>query len=218
MTITGLLYRARILFFGDARQRKTTLYMLRMFFRGFNLSGAAPESLGLSPERSYRYGDSGGPDLDVVLESLGISSSDAALDIGCGKGGVMLTMAKYPFSRIDGIELSPKLALQARKFLGRARVRNTNVFCCDAAEFKHYDPYTVMYMYNPFPEVVLRDVVTNIRSSLERRPRKLTIIYYNPVHENVLLDAGFATVKVFDHSYQIYRLYSHAGAGRAEAA
>jgi hypothetical protein len=68
------------------------------------------------------------------------------------------------------------------------------VFCADAAEFRELDDYEYFYLYNPFPEAVMRQVVENIRGSLERRPRKVTLIYKNPIFAGALPAAGFVKV------------------------
>ncbi len=207
MTLRGKLHHVRILVFGSARERRITLHLLRMKRRGFDLSGESAESLGLPPERSFRYGNSGGPDLDVVLKTLSISRTDQVLDVGCGKAGAMLTLANYPFARVDGIEISPKLAEIAQSHVRRAGIENAWVQCCDATTFDGYDPYTVLYMYNPFPESVFQQFLERLQVSIARRPRKLTFIYCNPLCHDLLLKAGFRHVRQFDHGHLPISVY-----------
>lgn len=176
---------------GDFHSWKTLPYQLSMFCRGIQLTGVTACEIGLSDERSAGYRDSGGPALRQVLRTLPISQSDVALDIGCGKGGAMLTLALCPFARVDGVELSPQLAQIARQNLERLGVHNANVFCCDAAEFTDLDAYTYFYMYHPFPEIVMRPVMENICSSMNRRPRNLFLIYKNPVLDALVISVGF---------------------------
>lgn len=106
----------------------------------------------------------------------------------------MLTLARYPFSRINGVEISSNLAQIARQNLRRMGISNSTVFTGDAAAFTDLDCYTYIYMYNPFPEIVVQSVAANIAASLRRRSRKLTLIYKNPVFASVLVDAGFRKV------------------------
>jgi len=122
---------------------------------------------------------------------LPISRADAVLDIGCGKGGAMITLAQFAFERVDGLEISPKLAHIARLNIRRLDIPNAAVFCADAADFTDIDPYTYIYMYNPFPEIVMRRVLDNILLSLKRRQRLLTMIYKNPVFDSLVLCSGF---------------------------
>jgi SAM-dependent methyltransferase len=197
-------------------------YRLRMAYRGIDLSGANPADLGLSEDRSAGHRDSGGPDLEKILKALSISRSDQVLDIGCGKGGAMLTLAKYPFGRVDGLELSSQLVRIAQRNLERMRISNAAIFCCDAAAFDELDRYNYFYMYNPFPEVVMRPVMDNIASSLNRSPRKATLIYKNPVFHGIVVDRGFQKVaetkQQMHHPFSVYVRESVAAAAIKECA
>jgi len=121
----------------------------------------------------------------------------------------MLTLAKFPFAPVDGVELSPQLAEVARRNLRRLGVSNATVFCCDAAEFTELDVYTYFYLYNPFPEMVLRSVIKNIESSLQRRSRTTTLIYKNALFDGLVVNAGFSRIAEFGakqlhHPFAVY--------------
>jgi len=206
MTLSGAVRHAKRMLL-HKRGRREFFYLLGVKWRGIDLSFVSVEDLGTSKERSLWHSNSGGPDLDVVLSSLPISHTDVGLDIGCGKGGAILTMAKYPFARVDGVEISPELVRIAHRNIERLGLKNTFIFCDDAAEFKDLDTYTYLYMYNPFPEVVIASVVDNILGSLRRRRRKLTLIYKNPMGHSLLLRAGFAKVNEFHHSENPFFIY-----------
>jgi SAM-dependent methyltransferase len=194
-------------------------YRLRMTYRGIDLRGANPADLGLSEDRSAGHRDSGGPDLDRILKGFSISRSDSVLDIGCGKGGAMLTLAKYPFARVDGLELSPQLVRIAQHNLERMHISNATLFCCDALNFSELDHYNYFYMYNPFPEIVMRPMMDNIVSSFRRLPRKVTLIYKNPVSHGVVVSKGFQKVgqtqRRMHHPFSIY-VSNPVGAPAAE--
>ena len=195
------------LLFGNRQDRRYLLYFLGLLCKGIDVSSVSVEALGLKEGRSECYGNSGGPDLDVVLSRLPISPTDRVLDVGCGKGGAMITMSKYGFARVDGVEISHRLAAIAEKHLARAKVANASVFCCDAADFTDYDPYTVLYMYHPFGDVVLREVLKNLAASLARRPRRLTLLYRNPIHHELIIQAGFRHTGKFDHLKHPFYIY-----------
>jgi SAM-dependent methyltransferase len=204
----GIIHVLHRLVAGNARERRYLLYFLGMTIRGIDLRGVGIDTLGLTKDRANWYSNSGGPELDRVFRSLRISTTDAALDIGCGKGGAMLTMAKYPFARIDGVEISPALVSIAQKNIGRAKIRNARVFCCDAADFKNFDEYTILYMYNPFPENVLRVVLDNISLSFVQRKRRLILIYKNPVGHGLITQRGFCKVAEFTDTEFPYYIYA----------
>jgi SAM-dependent methyltransferase len=179
-------------------------YKVKMKLVGIDLSLVSIEQSGLSYERSHLHSDSGGPDLKGLLDRLPIEKSDAVIDLGCGKGGAMLTLAQYPFLFVDGVELSNQLADTAFKNLQTKRISNARVFCMDAADFVDLDPYTHIYMYNPFPELVMRCVLKNLNESLLRRERSLTLIYKNPVFNSLLLEHGFTKILQTEQRHRDY--------------
>ena len=69
-----------------------------------------PEQLGLDPTIYYRGSPSGNRHLRAVIADLPLSPSDAMLDIGCAKGSALACMSEFPFARVEGIEISTKLA------------------------------------------------------------------------------------------------------------
>jgi len=109
-------------------------------------------------------------------------------------------MAKYPFTRVDGVELSRELARIAEKHLKCARIAHASVYRGDAAEFTALDPYTFIYMFNPFPRVVVESVMRNLAASLQRQPRRVIVCYKNPTCADVVAAAGFRHFNTFDHS------------------
>lgn len=179
-------------------QWRMALWRLGMHWRGVELSMASLDETGLDPTRAYDYSNSGGPRLKSILRTLNISSADSVIDLGCGKGGAMITLAQY-FTHVDGLELSERLIPIARENLRKAGAANTQLFHGDAAEFTDLDQYSHIYLSNPFPCAVLRRVLENVLESLERRPRKLMILYWIPVDDALLAEMGFRKVREFVH-------------------
>lgn len=219
MTFWGATHRLLRLATGDLNEWRYICYLIDIRRRGMDLGFESMESLGLPAKRAKVYSDSGGPDLETVLRSLPVSPEDRILDLGCGKGGAMLTMARAGFHSMGGVDLSPRLLAVARANLNRAGVVHASLFCCDAAAFLKFEDYRYLYMYNPFPQAVMRDVVRNILESLPRRKNPLNLIYRHPVDHAVLVEAGFRKVRDFrfcvmpyppavtaDRAYSIYEL------------
>jgi SAM-dependent methyltransferase len=138
------------------------------------------DHLGLSPERSNLHAASGGPDLARVLKRLGVPPGSRVLDLGSGKGSACVTLAAFPFSEVVGVECSRTLVEIAQANIARLRLSNVRFVCVDAAAFTDLDRFTHVYLFNPFPPVVLRQVVKNLRDSLDRQPRTLMVIYKYP--------------------------------------
>ena len=106
------------------------------------------------------------------------------LDYGCGKGRVLARASLLPFQRIIGVELSPRLSDEARANISQlARRRggsDMQVVNTNANQYVVPDDTKNIFLFHPFTGHVLEAVVEQIRHSLERRPRDLTILYVLP--------------------------------------
>ena len=154
------------------------------------LTIAQPGDLGLESERAHRSSPSGDKYLDNVLSYFDITHKDSIIDIGCGKGSAMRTIMKLPFARVDGIEVSEHIADIALMNFRRLKATSSEIFVCDASEFSDYDNYNYVYMYNPFPPIVMSVVVDALINSILRVERELIIIYNNATCHDVIVRLG----------------------------
>ena len=185
-------------------------YRLQLLFQRIDLKNVPVDELNLSAERAYDYADSGGAAFEKVLDSLLITPSDTIVDFGCGKGGALITLAKYPFSQITGVEISSRLVDIAQKNLRKLWIDNVSIELCDATEFVELDDYNYFYFFNPFPCPIMRTVMENIEKSVAVRPRNVTIIYLNPeCHDAVVKNTSFVKQQEFDHPTLRYYIYSN---------
>jgi SAM-dependent methyltransferase len=111
---------------------------------------------------------------------------DVIYDVGCGMGRFLCVMAREKVRRCVGVELQPQLCEIARRNARRLRGRKApvDIVCADAATAQLSEG-TIYYMYNPFGPETLREVLANLRRSLSAQPRKVTIVYYNALHESL---------------------------------
>ena len=113
------------------------------------------------------------------------------VDLGAGKGQALFLAASFPFRRIIGVELSPALCALARQNCRTfrsltQRCTAIEIVCGDAAAFPFPPEPLVVYLFNPFDEVVLRRVLVNLTRSLDEHPREAYLIYHNPLHRHVI--------------------------------
>lgn len=150
------------------------------------------DQIGTSKERANDY--SATPtDIIKTLKKIGVTTDDSIIDMGCGKGLAMYYMGKFDFCKVGGVELSSDLAEEAKKNLEKLDSKGCingryEVVCADAGKFVEIDGYNYFYIYNSFPEAVLQEVMNNIDSSIERKRRKVTILYLYPEFANVIND------------------------------
>jgi SAM-dependent methyltransferase len=127
-----------------------------------------------------------------MMASLTIDFQDFTfIDIGSGKGRVLLMAADYPFRRILGIELLPALHRVAQENLSVYKSDSQQCFaletaCGDAREFVFPAEPIMLYLFNPLPETALIEVMANLDHSLNQLPRVVYLLYHNPLLEHVL--------------------------------
>lgn len=107
------------------------------------------------------------------------------IDLGSGKGRALLLAAMYPFAHIVGVEVQPELDAIARMNIGRFHEPGQQCFsieclCADAREFAFPLESIVLYLFNPFPDYVLREVLANLVASAQRDPRPIFVLYNAP--------------------------------------
>ena len=125
-------------------------------------------------------------DFRMLMDDLAIAEDDVFLDLGSGKGRVLLLAAQHPFRRVIGVEISETLIAAARTNVSRctaARVcHDIEILHANAKDFEIPRDVTVLYLYNPFHGDILRRVFENIHRSLLAHPRRIRIVVNNPVH------------------------------------
>jgi predicted RNA methylase len=90
--------------------------------------------------------------------------------------------AQYPVREAVGVEIDPALCTLAEANGRRLRRRRAPVrFACQSAADFDFDPTSVLVMFHPFGAATLRDVLDRVHASLLRRPRRLRLVYCNPV-------------------------------------
>jgi SAM-dependent methyltransferase len=131
------------------------------------------------------------------------------IDLGSGKGRTLLMASDYPFRRIVGVELLPALNQAAQENLIKYRSESQKCFalesiCADATEFAFPAEPTVLYLFNPFPEVGLKRMIANLEESLRSHPRAVCVLYHNPLIERVLTESAALKKIGGTHQYAIY--------------
>jgi hypothetical protein len=165
----------------------------RIFERGVDTAEPEVELDHFHPDRTH-YLPSGWRDLRRALPRGAVGPTDVFADFGSGKGRIVYEAAKYPFARVIGVEISAKLNEVARRNIERNRhklvCRDVELVTSDAADFEVPDDLTIVYLYHPFGGETFEKVMGNIIRSLNRNPRRLTLIYQLPLNEDRILATG----------------------------
>lgn len=144
---------------------------------------------------SANYGATKASPFMKLVKRLELPVEGVFVDFGSGKGRALMLAAKYGFRKIVGIEFSGELCEIARRnlqsFLKKCPSKSAiEVIELDATQYAFRDDETVIFMFDPFNAPVLRQVMSNLAASLERRPRKLWLIYGVPREQAVIEQAG----------------------------
>jgi SAM-dependent methyltransferase len=152
------------------------------------------ERFGLNAPDRVGYVASGWLDLYRMLRPEDVTSDSVFLDLGSGKGRIVILAARYPFRKIIGVELSEDLTAIARRNVAncraRLRCRDIELITCDVLNYRIPDDVSVVYMYNPFHGPIFDAAIASLIASVDRRPRTVRLIYGTASCEDRLLSTG----------------------------
>lgn len=148
--------------------------------------------------------------LREMLGSLQVNFEDFIfIDFGSGKGRALLVASEFPFKEIVGIEFVPQLHQIAQENIhiyksATQKCKNLKSICVDAAKYTIPNEQAIIYFYNPFEERLMEIVVANIQKTLMENPRKIFIIYYEPVLDHLFINIGIFRKIKHAKNYVIY--------------
>ncbi len=148
-------------------------------------------------------------DFAEVLAPFGFDPAKTRfVDLGCGKGRVLMMAAALPFAQVLGVEYSPALSAIARRNLeryrGPHRAEAVEVVTADASEFAYPDGDLVVFMYHPFDEVVMQRVIDALRRRQLTSPHRLLVLYFKPVHAALWQATDFVETRFESPRYSVY--------------
>lgn len=148
-----------------------------------------PENL----EHGVRYRASYTSEICDALKKVGwMLPLDRAsfFDLGCGKGKAVLLARKLcPFERVVGVDYYARFIDVARRNVEKMELDNIELHHGNAENFTDFSATSIVYMYNPFDDYIMRQV----RQNIERNTNRCIVIYNKPVHIDVF--DGWNTVE-----------------------
>ncbi|HYO26604.1 MAG TPA: hypothetical protein VEQ85_16805 [Lacipirellulaceae bacterium] len=137
-------------------------------------------------ERGHFYEGSRVLPLRALLRDLrrGHDAHDdpgALVDIGCGKGKVLLVAAAAGWPTVRGIEFAHELCLVARANWEKFRTSTgpdstVEIIESDAAAYAIRPDETTFFLFNPFGVETLAHVLDNLARSAAEHPRRIEIV------------------------------------------
>ena len=127
-----------------------------------------------------------------------IGENKSMIDFGAGKGRAMVVAAAYVYNYVTGVDFALTLCEEAGRNINAIQKyypgTSFNVVHEDVVDYKIENHVNTFFFFNPFNEIIMRNVLKNIQSSLDSAPRKVFVIYVNPQHKEVFLRNGFSKI------------------------
>lgn len=129
------------------------------------------------------------------------------IDVGCGKGRILLMASALPFKEVVGVEISPLHCQTARENIEAYRrtrngsplaARAIRVCCNNATEFEFPAGDLCLYLFNPFSPAVFREVLARLAEHQGRTGHRVLVILSCPVSDFILA-ANPAFTKLKEH-------------------
>ena len=127
------------------------------------------------------------------LPSLAPIAQTVFLDVGAGKGRACLLASRFPFLRVEGIELNRALAHTAlsnveiwQRSPNAAQLAPIAIHHADALQHPLPAVPTLAFLFHPFELPILRRLLRRIETSLAGNPRPFDLVYVNAEHGSLL--------------------------------
>lgn len=127
--------------------------------------------------------------LRLMVEQIPQPLEDWSLvDIGSGKGRVVLFAMALPFRRVVGIELFARLHAIAlanlERYRGPRRAGAVDLVCSDAAQAPLPEGDTVVFIYNALRGTLLERLLDHLERTAASSAARRLLIYSNPVERH----------------------------------
>jgi ribosomal protein L11 methylase PrmA len=120
------------------------------------------------------------------------------VDVGCGKGRIMVVAAHYGFKNITGVDFAKELCKAAEKNIHKIKTKFPNsvfkIYCNDILNYSITPTDKVFFLFNPFNKVMMEKFSEKINKSVKEYPRTIHFIYANPQQKEILLQEGYKEV------------------------
>lgn len=131
-----------------------------------------------------------------LIRQLQLPYDGDFVDLGSGKGKVLLLASEFPFENILGVEFAEELNTICRENIrryGQKRSLRCNVqaITADVVDYPFSGREEVIYISNPFDGIILGRVLENIVASIHANDRPIWIIYSTAIHRSVLDESTF---------------------------
>ena len=173
-------------YFGDFKRGIVTQEIIELNDLGIN------SSVGTRFE-TISYGR-----LSTILRYSKSLGFDRFLDIGCGLGRSLVVANQAGFVDLYGVDISDNLISRCRNNMIKVGA-SPSLSCSDVDNFEIPSGKLVIYLFNPFGEERMTDLV----KKLVCREYETLVIYHNPKHSECFKNE----TKIKTHTWNHFGLY-----------
>ena len=124
-----------------------------------------------------------------------LSRETSIIDLGCGKGRVIVVAAHFGFKKLIGIDFANELCMEASRNMERTQIAindiDWKVIHAHVLDYPIQPDDTVFFMFNPFDEETLSLFLDKLEGSCKQNPRKTWFLYASPQHATTLEKRGY---------------------------
>lgn len=168
----------------------------------------------ISKEHSEEYKPTRIRHFRLLIKELKLPEESVFVDMGSGKGRVLLMASMNNFKRVIGVEISSRLCEIARnntiKFEKKLKqALNIEIVNEDVLKYKIKSDENVFYFYKPFDNFVMETIIERIKKSVIENPRKVWLIINNFIPFITLIEDKykFRTLKKFIYGGTEFAVY-----------
>ena len=107
------------------------------------------------------------------------------VDIGSGKGKLIIYAKEYGFHQTVGVEFAKELYQITRNNIKALKVQNVHVLHQDATEYILPSNTRVIYFLNPFDEVIFHTILPKFIEQMQRFNHPIYLVYRVPIYQEV---------------------------------
>ena len=120
------------------------------------------------------------------------------IDVGSGKGRVMVAAAHYGFKNIIGVDFAKELCAAAERNINKIKTQfpdtTFNIYCKDILNYAIKADDKVFFLFNPFNKEIMEKFLEKIDQSVKEHKRIIYFIYANPQEKEILLQKGYREI------------------------
>lgn len=170
---------------------------------------------------NYMYEPLSYKNLFRLFKKYPFEENDGFIDIGCGKGRVLLEASLHGCQNIYGVDISRELLEYANNNIKECEKKNPGLryqlFCMNAKNYVFTPDINKVFLYNPFSLKIMIKVLKALTNSIEENPREVTLFWGGPASVLKYMDniKGFRLIAI-EGNIHIYRHVSKMEIDRHE--